>query len=61
MDDWWKEFEKPIIPHASEFVEQVKRQEQLKQLNNSLNKTISCSKTIKVSFDDIKTVFYYKP
>ena len=58
MDDWWKEFEGPTIPHASEFVNRVKREEQLKQINNSYQ-SASRSKTIKVKFDDIKIVFYY--
>ena len=41
MDDWWKEFENPVIPYASEFVEQRKRQEKLKHLNNILYETRS--------------------
>ena len=61
MDDWRKEFENPVIPYASEFVEQRKRQEKLKHLNNILYETRSYVKTTKVKFDDIKTVFYYKP
>ncbi len=60
MDDWWKEFESPTIPHAIEFVNRVKRDEQLKQINNSYQST-SPPKTIKVKFDDIKIVFYYIP
>ena len=39
MDDWWKEFESPTIPHAIEFVNRVKRDEQLKQINTSYQST----------------------
>ena len=60
MADWWKEFENPVIPYASDFVERVQRQKKLEQLNNNLYDTGSYVKTTKVKFDDIKTVFYYK-
>ena len=61
MDDWWKEFENPVIPYASDFVERVQRKKKLEHLNNILYETRSHVKTTKVRFDDIKTVFYYKP
>ena len=61
MADWWKEFENPVIPYASDFVERVQRQKKLEQLNNNLYDTGSYVKATKVKFDDIKTVFYYKP
>ena len=60
MDDWWKEFESVAIPHAGEFVDRVKRQERLKQINNSYQ-SATRSQAIKVKFDEIKIVFYYIP
>ena len=58
MDHWWKEFDTPSVPHASELVNRVKREEQLKQINNSYQ-SATRSQAIKVTFDEIKIVFYY--
>ena len=59
MDDWWKEFENPVIPYASDFVERVQRKKKLEQLNDD-SYTIY-SRAVKVKFDNITTIFYYKP
>ena len=61
MDDWWKEFESPVIPHTSAFVEGIKRHNQLKHINKEYNKSYPSSirNKVKVRFDVVNVVFYY--